>query len=64
MKTISVEECASCGTQLHNSPQSVTIGPYEELAFAIRKVGTCQTCKSEQDRTAGKRMKRVNYNDL
>lgn len=57
MKTLSIIECRTCNAQIHDSRQSVTLMPEEELAFAVRKVPRCSACLLEQDRTTDKKNK-------
>ena len=58
MKSISIIECRTCGTQFFDSKTTVKLDPGEELDVVLRTIQHCSQCKLHDDRTPAQRRPR------
>jgi hypothetical protein len=67
MKTIEVIECRHCRGSYFAGKTRITLHPGnedklpDELSFMIRKIPKCENCKQDENRTKGRKAKRIQF---
>ncbi len=63
-KTLVLIECRHCGGSYYGGDSKLVLNPStesdlpDEIAFVIRKISKCMSCKQREDRTYGGRKQR------
>ncbi len=55
MKSLSIIECRTCGTQFIDIKSEITIIPGEEVDVTLRTIQHCSQCKLHAERTPSQR---------